>query len=92
MPESQGVTLEVLAERIRGIREDVAELRQTRKEDHHRLRGVEAAVKTMIDAQQVARQSEAKQYRKLAASLQAGMLAMSVCIVVLTLVTLLAHH
>lgn len=81
----------VLVERLEGVREDVAELRQYRKEDHHRLRTLEASVKTMVDAQRAARESESRQYRRMASAIQVGGLAMAVAMVVLTIVTILSH-
>ena len=91
MERWEGVTLEVLAERLEGVRGDVAELRQAQREDHHRLRSVESAVKAMIDAQKAARESESRQYRHMATAIQVGGLGMAVAMVVLTVVTLLAH-
>lgn len=91
MSSGEGVTIGVLVERLEGVRQDVAELRQQRKEDHHRLRSVEAAVSQMIDAQRSARQSEARQYRRVATAIQVGGLAMAVAMVLLTIVTILVH-
>lgn len=91
MEREERVTLGVLAERLEGVREDVAELREQRRDDHHRLRSVEAAVKTMIDAQTAARQAESRQYRRLASAVQVGGLAMAIAMVVLTVVTIVAH-
>lgn len=91
MPDARGVSIGVLVERIKAVQQDVAELRQSQREDHHRLRGVESSVRQMIDAQRAARESEASQYRRMATSIQVGGLAMAVAMVVLTVVTLLAH-
>lgn len=91
MEREQGVTLGILAERLEGVREDVAELRQQRREDHHRLRNVESAVSQMIDAQRSAREAESRQYRRMASAIQMGGLAMAVAMVALTIVTVLAH-
>ena len=92
MAANEGVTIGVLAERIKAVQEDVAELRQIRKDDHHRLRSVEAAVSQMIDAQKAARESESRQYRKMAASIQMGALSMSVAMVILSIVTFVVHY
>lgn len=92
MAPLQGVTLEVLAERLEGVRQDVAELRTQRREDHHRLRNVEAAVTQMIDAQKDARAGELRQYRRLGLRVQYGGFAMALAMVVLTLVTIFIHH
>ena len=91
MPHQEGVTIGVLAERLEGVRQDVAELRREQREDHHRLRGLEAAVSQMIDAQRAARESEVRQYRRLGTAVQVGGLTMAVAMVVLSIVTLLAH-
>lgn len=88
---AEGVTIGVLAERLEGVRQDVAELRQQRREDHHRLRSVEAAVTQMIDAQRAARESESRQYRRMASAVQVGGLTMAVMMVILTIVTIVAH-
>lgn len=91
MPEAEGVTIGVLIERIKAVQQDVAELRQSHREDHHRLRSVESAVRQMIDAQRAARESESRQYRHMATAIQVGGLAMAVAMVILTVVTILAH-
>lgn len=69
----------------------MAELRQAQRDDHHRLRSVESAVSQMIDAQRSARESEARQYRRMANAVQLGGLAMAIAMVVLTIVTVVAH-
>lgn len=83
--------MEVLVERLEGVRDDVAELRQQRKDDHHRLRSVETAVSQMIDAQKAARSQEQRQYRRMANAIQLGGLAMAMSMVALTIVTILIH-
>lgn len=75
MPESEGVTIGVLVERLKGVREDMAELRQAQREDHHRLRSVEAAVQLMVDSQATNRRSEERQYRRLELRVQVLTLA-----------------
>lgn len=45
----------------------------------------------MIDAQRSARESESRQYRRVANAIQIGGLAMAVAMVVLTVVTIIAH-
>lgn len=91
MPNDEGVTIGVLVERLEGVREDVAELRRDQRDDHHRLRSVESAVQKMIDAQQVARASEVRQYRRLASAVQVGGVAIALAMMVLAIVTLVAH-
>ena len=91
MGDDQGVTIGVLTERLEGVKEDVAELRQAFRDDHHRLRTVESAVTHMLDAQRAARESESRQYRRMANAIQFGGLAMAAAMVALTIVTLLIH-
>lgn len=91
MASEERITLGVLAERLEGVRQDVAELRQQRRDDHHRLRNVETAVTQMIDAQRSARDGEARQYRRLGTAVQVGGLAMASMMVVLAVVTILYH-
>jgi len=89
--EATGVTIGVLVERIKAVQDDVAELRQQRKEDHHRLRNVEAAVMQFTDAQKLARESEQRQYRRLGTKIALGGLAIAVGMLILSIVTILAR-
>lgn len=91
MDRAEGVTLGVLTERLEGVRQDVAELRTQFKEDHHRLRTVESAVSQMLDMQKMARQAEARQYKRVANAIQLGGLVMAAAMVALTVVTILSH-
>jgi len=88
---NEGVTIEVLAERLKGVQEDVADLRQQRRDDHHRLRSVEAAVTAMVDAQKAARESERRQYQRLGTKIAVGGLSISLGLLVLAAVTLAIH-
>lgn len=92
MEPRQGVTIEVLAERIKAVQEDVSELRQLRREDHHRLRSVEASVSAMIEAQKLARAGEARQYRRMGNLIALGGLAVAVGMFALTIATIMIHH
>ena len=89
--DEERVTLGVLAERLEGVRGDVAELRQQQRDDHHRLRNVETAVGQMIDAQRRAREGEARQYRRLATVIQVGSFIVALALAALTIVTALSH-
>ena len=80
-----------IEEQIREAREDVSELREQRREDHHRLRNVETSVGTMIDAQKRAREGEARQYRRLATAIQIGSFALALALAALTIVTAITH-
>jgi len=87
----QGVTIAVLAERLKAVQEDVSELRQLRKDDHHRLRGVEASVAAMLEAQNIARESEERQLRRLGSRIALGGLAVALAMVALTIATILIN-
>ena len=78
-------------QRVTDLAEDVAEMRAIRKDDHHRLRSVEAAVQGMIDAQKAARDAESRQYQRMARSIQFGGIAMAVGMFTLSLITLIVH-
>lgn len=91
MEPFEGVTLAVLVERLKGVSDDVAELRQQHREDHHRLRTVEGSVTRMIDAQRIARESEAEQYRKVAQAIAFGGFVMAAALVALAVVTIVIH-
>lgn len=80
-----------IEEQIREAREDVSELREQRREDHHRLRNVEYSVGQMIDAQKRARQGEERQYRRLATAIQIGSFALALALAALTIVTAVTH-
>lgn len=91
MQAGEGVDVDVLVERIAGVRREVEELRAAARDDHHRLRVLEGSVKRMLDAQKAARQAESNQYRRLAAAIQMGGLLMAAAMVALTVVTVLSH-
>lgn len=55
---------------IRDLREDLADIRQAAREDHHRLRDVEATVALLIDTHKQARRAEEAQYRRLELRIQ----------------------
>lgn len=59
-----------LEEKVQGVIDDVRELNGIRKEDHHRLRGVEASVSALLDVQREARKQEQHQYQRLVLWLQ----------------------
>ena len=88
MPDSTEARLAALVQRVSDLADDVAELREIRKEDHHRLRSVEGAVKGMVDAQRSAREGEARQYQKLGARIAIVGLLLTACIVAISCVSL----
>jgi type VI protein secretion system component VasF len=59
-----------LEEKLSGVVDDLGELRQIRKDDHHRLRSVEASVSMMLEQQRDARKAEQRQYDRLVLWLQ----------------------
>jgi hypothetical protein len=80
-------------QRVTDLADDVTELRDTRKEDHHRLRSVEATVNLLLDAQQDARRAEARQYQRL--ELRIGVLTVvlaAAAVVVPIVVAVVATH
>lgn len=76
------------------MQRDVDDLRADQRADHHRLRGVEDAVKLMLEAQKTARRDEDRQYRRLELKIQWGGLAMAFAMAFLAVVQIFAtlHH
>lgn len=74
------------------MQQDLVELRDQRREDHHRLRSAEGAVALMVEAQKEARRGEAVQYRRLEIKLQWLALAVTFAGVLVTAVTVFVHH
>ena len=72
---------------MEGVRDDVHELRQARRDDAVRISAVERAVQRMGDFQQAARRAEERQYRRVANAVALGGLAMAAAMVILALVT-----
>ena len=91
MQDSTEARLAALVQRVSDLADDLHELREIRKEDHHRLRNVESAVKGMVDAQKLARDAEDRQYRRVANALQWGGFAVGLGLFALALITLLVH-
>lgn len=70
MPPSEAERIATNEQAIRDLRGDIADIRQAARDDHHRLRDVEAAVALMLDAHKQARSAEEAQYRRLEMRLQ----------------------
>lgn len=86
------VRLAVLEQKVQGLVDDVAELNLIRKEDHHRLRNVEGSVKMMLEAQELGREAERRQYARLVLWLQvAAGLGALVAAAVALLALVLSH-
>lgn len=79
-------------EAIRGLRGDVQELRGEHKEDHHRLRGLEATVAHLIDSEQDARRAAQAQLRRVEIRLQQLALAVAFAAVLVSVVLAIIHH
>jgi hypothetical protein len=65
-----GVSIEVLAERVAGLRDDVTELVEEEKRARTRLHNLEGFAAAYLDVQRENRRSEAQQYRRLELRLQ----------------------
>lgn len=70
MPEARGVTNDVLAERIEGMRREVAELAAEQQRSRTRLHNLEGFAAAYLDAQKMNRRAEERQYRRLELRLQ----------------------
>lgn len=81
----------MLAERIKGLREDVSTLTEESARTRRRLHDLEGFAQAYLDVQKVHRQSEERQYRRLTLAVAAGGALMSGAMVALTVVTLLVH-
>jgi hypothetical protein len=67
----QGVSNDVLAERIAGVKADVRELSDEQQRQRTRLHNLEGFAAAYLDTQRENRRSEAQQYRRLELRLQA---------------------
>jgi chromosome segregation ATPase len=81
-----------LEEQLRGVREDIGALHTEVERARTRLHNLEGIAQTFVDAQNQNRRREAEQYRRLGNLIGLGSLLMAAAMVVLTLVTVLAHH
>ena len=79
-------------EAIRGLREDVHELRDDHKDDHHRLRTLEAAVKKLVDASNDARRSEQNSMRRVEIRIQWLTASVALATVVVSILLAVIHH
>lgn len=93
MGEARGVSNAVLAERIKGVREDVAEIMLELGRARTRLHNLEGIAQAFVDAQNQARQREERQYRRLELRLQGLAVVLGLAtIVVPIIVAILATH
>ena len=70
MHDREGVSVEVLAERIEGVRRDVNELAEETKRNRTRLHNLEGFAAAYLDQQRENRRGEERQYRRLEMRLQ----------------------
>lgn len=77
---------------IRALDDDIRELREQAKADHHRLRAAEAAVALLVDAQKEARRAEASQYRRLELRVQWLSVAIAFAAILVSVVLTVIHH
>lgn len=92
MSAAEGVSNDVLAERIEGVRRDVAELAEEQQRNRARLHNLEGFAAAYLDVQREHRRQEDRQYRRIANAIALGGLVMAAAMVALTLVTILAHR
>jgi hypothetical protein len=67
---ADGASVDVLAERIKGLRDDVQELSEEQKRSRGRLHDLEGLAAAWADTQNVNRRAEARQYRRLELRIQ----------------------
>jgi hypothetical protein len=75
VPSSEGVSIEVLAERLVGIRHAVTELDAEQKRMRTRLHNLEGFAAAYLDQQRANRRGEERQYRRLEVRVQVLTLA-----------------
>lgn len=91
-PPSDPERLATIEQVLRDLRDDLHELRAQHKEDHHRLRAVEAATIALVGEQKRAHERRDYQLRRLGIKLQWVTLGVGVCSFALgALVAILAH-
>lgn len=86
----EGVSNEVLAERIEGVRRDVSDLAEEQKRARTRLHNLEGFAAAYLDQQRANRRGEERQYRRLELRLQVLTVAIAVAAVVVPLVVAFA--
>ena len=91
MPESRGVTNEVLAERIASLKADVSELAAEQLRNRTRLHNLEGFAAAYLDTQKANRRAEAHQYRRLELRLQVLTVVIALAAVVVPIVVAYLH-
>lgn len=82
----------MLAERIEGVRRDVAELAHEQQQHRTRLHNVEGFVAASLEVQRQHRRQEDRQYRRLGNAIALAGLAVAAAMLVLSVVTILLHN
>lgn len=82
----------MLGQRVADLVGDIDELKTAVREYHHRLRGVEAAVALLVDAQKDARRGEANQYRRLELRVQWLSVSIAFAAILVSVVLTVIHH
>lgn len=82
-------TLEQVA---RDLRDNLEDVRRMQREDHHRLRAVEAAVALLVDSSNDARQTLAVRQRSLEVRLQVLTVIVAVAALGIPVIYALIHH
>lgn len=70
MHGSEGVSIDVLAERLEGLRDDVTAIVEEQRRSRDRLHNLEGFAAAYLSVQRENRRSEAKQYQRLELRLQ----------------------
>lgn len=89
MPE--GVSNDVLAERIEGVRRDVSELAEEQKRARTRLHNLEGFAAAYLDQQRANRRGEERQYRRLELRLQALTVVIAFAAVIVPIAVAILH-
>jgi hypothetical protein len=87
-----GVSIEVLAERLEGLRADVAELAAEQQRNRTRLHNLEGFAAAAIDTQRQNRRSEDRQYKRLETRLQVLTIVIAIAAVVVPLLVALVNR
>lgn len=88
MAAREHVSNEVLAERIQGVREDVAELTAEMGRTRTRLHNLEGFAAAYLDMQRENRRQEDRQYRRMEVRLQVMTVVLGLAAVVFPLISL----
>ena len=92
MSPSDAERLATIEQVLKDVRDDVHDLREEQKGDHHRLRAVEASTALLVSAQKETRERRDYQIRRLAVRVQWVTLGVAACSFALGVtVALLAH-